>query len=210
MKNKNKTIMSIILNTIIFIIELLVLIKIAINKESLGIEYYTVESNLIALVSSALYVICSIVLLVGKIKNIPKFVKVLRYIETTSLFLTFFVVITILGQTTNLGYKTLLFTGNMLYQHTICPIISIISFIFFENYDFKGIKDITLAVLFTYLYAVVAIALNLLKIIEGPYPFLLVYKQPFYMSIIWLVVIMIIVNILAYILIKANRKFNKS
>ena len=43
--------------------------------------------------------------------------------------------------------------------------------------------------IFTIAYAIVFITLNILKVYEGPYPFLMVYKQPVYMSIVWFILI---------------------
>lgn len=64
-----------------------------------------------------------------------------------------------------------------------------ISFIFFEKHDIKGFKDNFRAIYFTIAYAVVFIILNILKVYDGPYPFLQVYNQPIYMSVIWFIVI---------------------
>lgn len=50
------------------------------------------------------------------------------------------------------------------------------------------------------------IVLNVLKIVEGPYPFLLVYKQPVVHSILWTVVILAITYAIALILKKVNGK----
>ena len=42
----------------------------------------------------------------------------------------------------------------------------------------------------TLIYALILMALNLMRVVEGPYPFLRVYEQPVYMSIIWVIVIL--------------------
>ena len=60
---------------------------------------------------------------------------------------------------------------------------------FFERHKINGLKDNFRAVYFTIAYAIVFITLNILKVYEGPYPFLMVYKQPVYMSIIWFILI---------------------
>ena len=81
------------------------------------------------------------------------------------------------------------FLESNLFYHTLCPIITFISFMFFESHKIKGIKDNFRAIYFTIAYAIVFITLNILKVYEGPYPFLMVYKQPVYMSIIWFILI---------------------
>ena len=52
----------------------------------------------------------------------------------------------------------------------------------------------------TIIYAAVMIVLNLLKVLRGPYPFLYVYEQPIYMSVIWAVAILALTYILGLIL----------
>ena len=76
----------------------------------------------------------------------------------------------------------------MAYHHTLCPILAIISYIFFENNKIKK-KDIPYTMIFTITYTIILIICNILHIIEGPYPFLLIYKQPVYMSILWILII---------------------
>ena len=81
------------------------------------------------------------------------------------------------------------FEGSNLFYHTLCPIITFISFMSFESHNIKGLKDNFRAIYFTLIYAAVFITLNILNVYEGPYPFLMVYKQPVYMSIIWFILI---------------------
>lgn len=58
----------------------------------------------------------------------------------------------------------------------------------------------------TLAYALAAILLNLCRIIEGPYPFLMVYAQPWYASVMWCIVILGIAGLLASgVLVLHNR-----
>ena len=50
-------------------------------------------------------------------------------------------------------------------------------------------KETLLATSFTGIYAFLFIILNILKIVDGPYPFLQVYKNGVYMSLIWFLLI---------------------
>jgi hypothetical protein len=147
--------------------------------------FYTEDSNLFALIVAILYVIY---LLKG---NIPNWLKKLKYIATGGLLLTFLVVIFILSPSYGPeGYYFMLLSGSMLYQHLLCPIISFISYFFFEPRIRLTNKDVIFAMLPTFVYASIIIVLNILKIIVGPYPFLMVYKQSIYMSILWLSIIL--------------------
>ncbi len=58
----------------------------------------------------------------------------------------------------------------------------------------------------TILYAAVAVTLNIAKVMDGPYPFLHVYEQPVYMSIIWFAAILGGAYFMAWLLLKANKK----
>ena len=153
-------------------------------------EYYTQLSNYFALCSAEIYLVFLIRNIKDKSKEIPKWVSILKYSATLSLLVTFLVVVFIL--TPYYGKDIIIwifFEGSNLFYHTLCPIITFISFMFFESHNIKGIKDNFRAVYFTIAYAIVFITLNILKVYEGPYPFLMVYKQPVYMSIIWFIII---------------------
>ena len=153
-------------------------------------EYYTQLSNYFALISAAIYVVFLLRNRKDKSKEIPKWVSILKYTSTLSLLVTFLVVVFIL--TPYYGKDIIIwifFDGSNLFYHTLCPIITFISFMFFESHKINGLKDNFRAVYFTIAYAIVFISLNILKVYEGPYPFLMVYKQPVYMSIVWFILI---------------------
>ena len=48
--------------------------------------------------------------------------------------------------------------------------------------------------------------LNVLCLVEGPYPFLMVYNQPILQSILWIIIIYAITYAIALILKKVNGK----
>ena len=63
----------------------------------------------------------------------------------------------------------------------------------------------------TAVYAVCSTTGNALKIMNGPYPFLRVYEQPLYMSVIWFVLILSLAYIIALVIYKISvfRKTDK-
>ena len=89
--------------------------------------YYTRNSNLILLVTSLIYVIW----LTKEDKETPKWLQTLRYMSVVSVALTLIVVLTILSWSAPGGLRHLLFHRAMFYQHLVCPVLAIISFIFF-------------------------------------------------------------------------------
>ena len=100
----------------------------------------------------------------------------------------------------------LLFQGPNLWQHTVCPLLSIVSFVFFEK-EVKLEKDQSLyALIPTFIYAVVTLILNFLRTITGPYVFLLVYEQSGWMTFLWMIIIGGIAYILAELLRRGNMR----
>lgn len=179
----NKRNISIILNILLVIFEIIGLIMYMNNNPYFDFSYYTQDSNLFALIIGIIYLIC---LLTHK-EN--KIVSVLKYISVLSLSVTFLVVIFILAPMYNFAYGWMLFHGDLIFFHNLCPIIAFISFIFFEEHNISGKLDNLRATYFTILYAIISTTLNIFGIIEGPYPFLMVHKNPVYMSVIWFLVI---------------------
>ena len=190
---KRKEIIALILNIVLVALSILGLILVSKQVDNLFL-YYTENSNILSLISSLLF---AIFLLIKKdIKHIPTWVCVLRYIGTCCLAVTFIVVVTILIPSNNANYlegaKHLLLEGSMLFHHFLCPIISFISFTVFEgNEKLNKNKTIWYALIPTFIYGIIFVTLNIVKVVDGPYPFLRVYRQPWYMSILWIFVIFI-------------------
>ena len=195
MNSKN---INIIINLVIAILEIIGFILVFSELGLTSFEYYTEDSNLLLLISSIIFLIY-----ISKNKELPKWFESFRFIAVVSTTLTLIIVLTVLSWTTDLGLYHLLFNGSMLYHHTLCPVLAILSFVLLEKYEtINTVKGLY----FTIICAVIMIILNVLKIVEGPYPFLMVYKQPIFHSILWTVVILAITYAIALILKKVNEK----
>lgn len=199
----NKRKISIILNIIIIIMEIVGLFYVFTTYKKAPIEYYTEDSNILSLIVSTIF----LVFLLRK-KEIPKYLKHLKYTNTICLTVTLLVVIFILAPMYNFDYGYLLFHNELLYHHLLCPVLSIITFIFFDDLGKLTIKDSIKGLSFTFIYAFILIILNLFKVVEGPYSFLKVYKQPIYMSIIWFVVIIGLAYFISFMVRKIHNKVN--
>lgn len=195
MKNRN---IQIIINIILIILEIIGFILVIQEFGLKTLEYYTEDSNFLLLVSS---IIILIYLLSDR--KLPSWLNGLRYVSIVSTTLTFIVVVTVLSWTTDWGLHYLLFEGSMLYHHTLCPLMALASFILLEKYDGLNVLH---GLTFTIIYAIIMISLNVLKIVEGPYPFLLAYNQPVAVSILWTVIIFAATYAIAFILKKVNGK----
>lgn len=169
--------LALIVNIIILVLELIAFGKSLFTEHSIAVEYYTNDSNIIALISSLLFII-----FYSKEKE---FVKDIRFVATSCLAVTFLVVIFVLCPMYNFNYKLLMFTDNFLIFHTIVPILSIFSYIALEDRSSKNY----LCLVFTIIYSIILVTLNILNLVKGPYPFLMVTTQNPLMTLLWGVII---------------------
>lgn len=193
----NKKKIALIINIIILTLTLLSFAKTFFQEHSIAVEYYTNDSNILALISSLLFII-----FYKKEKN---FVKDIRFLATSCLTVTFLVVIFVLCPMYNFNYKLLMFTDIYLVFHTIVPILSIFSYIVLEN----GSSKKYLCLIFTMIYAIILIILNILNLIKGPYPFLMVTTQNPLVTILWGIIIIGGSHIIEILVNRLNKKIKK-
>ena len=175
------------------------------------LEYYTEDSNLFALVACAVMAGFQVRYLKSG-KEIPHSVQMFKYMAAV-LSVTFIVVLAVLspmrGEGIN-GWFYMLFNKDFIFLHTLCPILTILSFVLFEKEPYLDAKSAFTATIPTLLYAIVLIILNVLGVVDGPYPFLRVMNQPVYMSFVWFIVIVGGAFFLALLLQKLNSIGRKS
>lgn len=204
---KKRQTASLILNSIIVAMEI---IGISISIKNHGIhllQFYTEDSNIFALFAYAACAVYTARSLRDGASTLPQWVKITKYMATCCLAVTFVVVICVLAPMagTN-GFRIMLLSGSMLYHHLICPVIALLSFIFLDTEPPLTRNHTYFALIPTGIYAAVTLTLNILKVMEGPYPFLYVYEQPVYMSAIWFAAIFGGAYLLAWLILLANKK----
>lgn len=182
--NKLKKFLAVIINISIIMMELYAFIVCLKNDGISCFKYYTQDSNLFLMFASIIYTIYAIT--DKDDKQSPHWITLLKYSATVCVSTTFLVVITILAPIMG-GYKVMVIDGTMKFHHLICPILALITFIFLEKHELNVKKDALLAMIFTVAYGIVAVSLNIFKIMDGPYPFLKVYEQSLLMSIMWVI-----------------------
>lgn len=174
--------------------------------------FYTLDSNIVAMISSFVYVAVSLWIQRKGEGNmgLPAWVHELRYVGTCTVALTLIVVLFILmPMYMRSGYGFAILTeGAQLYHHTLCPALSLVSFIFFEDNSALSKRSVRNPSYVTGIYAVILIALNLLKVLEGPYPFLFIYRNGPVASLIWAVVVFGIVAVSELLVLKAAKVFS--
>ena len=173
---------SIALSIIIIILEIIALI-VCYNSFGINLAYYTIDSDIFLLISTILYLIT--------INNVPKIVQLLKYSSTLSVFITFLVVVFVLYPMYDFNFQFMFLDGPNLYMHVLCPVLAIISFIFFDSNEIENsLKNNLRSLYFTIIYAIILISLNILNVVSGPYPFLKVNQQSPLMSLFWIVLIL--------------------
>ena len=141
--------------------------------------FYTQLSNLAATVSALLLVIL----------DQPTWVTVLRYVSTCMLVMTFLVTTCVLIPMGG-DPKKLLWSGNGLYHHVLCPIISTVSYVFAERHS----GMIWLPVAITLVYGMVMLYLNGIRKVDGPYPFFRVHNQSVAATVLWMTALMAVMT----------------
>lgn len=154
--------------------------------------FYTQLSNLVTAISAGCLVILG---------QLP-WITGLRYLSTCMLIMTFLVTTCVLIPMGG-NPQTLLWSGNGLYHHVLCPVISTIAYLFFEKHAAKSL--LWLPVVITLIYGVIMLALNGLQKVDGPYPFFRVRNQSPLATVLWIIVLLAaIAGISAIVLAVAN------
>ncbi len=147
--------------------------------------YYTQLSNIMATISTVL------LLLLGD----TQMVIAIRYLSAVMLLMTALVTVFVLIP---LGGdpKKLLFSGNGIYHHTLCPILFLILYIFTEGHPARSMA--VLPVVVTMIYGFVMLYLNYVQKVDGPYPFFRVRNQTVKATVIWFIVLFMAIVSLSF------------
>ena len=157
--------------------------------------YYTQWSNLLLLIVTVIHLYF---LLRERRKTVPAWVDRCWYYATCLTTVTFLVTVCILIPW--YGHpEFFLLQSNCLFQHLLCPIFAVVSLPFLRQMEKKDCK---LAVTPTLLYGIVFYSLDLAGILTAPYPFMKVHEQPWYMSILWFLVLLVVAYGVAVLLRK--------
>ena len=146
------------------------------GRKWMALVFYTQLSNMVTAISALLLVI------IGE----TPLVIVLRYLSSCMLVMTFIVTTCVLIPMGG-DPKKLLWSGNGLYHHVLCPIISTASYIIVEQHS----GMIWLPVVVTFIYGMIMLYLNGIRKVDGPYPFFRVHNQSVVATVVWMTVLMI-------------------
>ena len=169
--------------------------------------YYTQLSNVAAVIGSALFIAFRST---GNAR-LRTFVRGARYLSACGLTMTFLVVMCIFipfGDTPAM-ISRLLGHVNGFMHHLVCPVISVISYVWFEE-GVKTRKAILIPFIATAIYAFTVYALNFLRLAPAPYPFFEVYDHPVPELIAWFFGLMLLVAAIGTVIRLANLKLSKA
>ena len=164
--NNNKLKISIVLNILIVLLVLFATLIMfsgfrfmygsepVLESTRFGVfRFFTVDSNVFMGIVALAFVIEEVKLVKRKIYDLSRNMYILKLMSTTSVTITFLTVFLYLGPISDGGIVSMIQNSNLFF-HLIIPVISIITFIFFEKTDKLNLKDSSFGLIPTGLYAV--------------------------------------------------------
>jgi len=181
-----------IVNTIIVILEIIAFIHDCTVFGLSLFKWYTVDSNLLQLVVSALVVYYCL-------KNVPlpDSITLIHFISAVGLTVTFLIAAFVLAPEGGIRYY---FIENVApVNHLIGPALSVVSLLFLEKAKKQPLHIIIWPAVVSLMYGVVCLVLNALNLLEGPYFFLEVRKQPVTTIVMWFAIIAVLCLFLSFV-----------
>lgn len=184
--------MSVIVNIAVIILEIRGL-RISISDRKWRIfAYYTQISNIITLISSVVFIAAIATGTIaagtmaagsaaGAVAGIP---VTLRYLSSCMLTMTFLITLFVLVPM-GAGFRRMMLSGNGLYHHTLCPVLSVTSYILWEGHSDLWI----LPTILTFVYGMIMLYMNAKGKFDGPYPFFRVQSQSKAATVLWMAVL---------------------
>ena len=135
-------------------------------------------------------------------RELPLWLKRLKFISTSCLAMTFLTVVIILAPMyeDGNGWYIMLFTGSMLYHHFLNPVLAILSLVLFERLPRLPLGQVWWALVPTIIYGLYDLHGNITGTIDGPYPFMRVYDQTIQETLMWFAIILVTNLLYAFLL----------
>ena len=168
---------ALIANIIVIILELAGF-NVSRSRGLMMLIFYTQLSNLVTMISSVCYIISSD----------AAFTVTMRYLSTVMLVMTVLITLFVLVPS-GAGFSRMMLSGNGLFHHTLCPAVSITSYMLWERHSSMWMIPVAV----TLVYGIVLLYLNHAEIVEGPYPFFKVHQQSVRATVIWMTVLTILI-----------------
>ena len=180
-----RDIVAFIINLFIIAAELSVIIIKLPRSGPSAFRYYTLLSNLMGMAAGIVFMLSFF----SGFKRLVPAKTILRFYATCMLAFTFIIVTAVLtpmAMSVNMDPSFLYLGHDAFLQHLAHPVLSFVSFVFLEDNRTLKKKQPSIMLLLTLCYAVVLILLNAVRIVDGPYPFLQIYNNPVWVTILWI------------------------
>lgn len=179
-----------VVNIIIVVLEIIAFIHDCMVFGPALFKWYTIDSNILQMIVSA-----AIVYYCVKDTELPSKITLLHFISAVGLTITFLIAAFVLAPEGGIRYY---FIDNVApINHLAGPLLSVISLLFLEKTDKEPVSIIIWPAVVSLIYGLVCIILNMCHVLEGPYFFLDVNKQPSSMTMIWFGIIAVLCLTLA-------------
>ena len=181
----------VIVNMILMILEIIAFIH---DYTVFGLslfKWYTVDSNLLQLVVSALVLYYCL-----KGADLPDSITLLHFISAVGLTITFLIAAFVLAPEGGIRYY---FIENVApINHLIGPALSVVSLLFLEKVKKQPLHIILWPAAVSLIYGIVCLVLNALNVLEGPYFFLEIRRQPAGTIALWFATIAVLCLVLSF------------
>lgn len=192
----------VIVNTILIVLEIIAFIHDCMVFGPGLFQWYTVDSNLLQLVVSAFVVYYCL-----KDIDLPGYVTTLHFISAVGLTITFLIAAFVLAPEGGIRYY---FIENVApINHLIGPALSVISLLFLEKVKKQPVQIILWPAAVSLIYGMICLLLNAVNLLEGPYFFLEVRKQPAGTIAAWFAIIALLCLVFAFIYYRIKWRKNR-
>lgn len=158
-------------------------------------KFFTVDSNVLLAVASAILLVYEAMILFNKRKNIPKWMYITKFIAVSATTLTLLTTVLYLSPLVGKDFWKL-FLNNNLFFHLISPVLGIVSFIFFECEEKLEWKISFLSIIPMGIYSIYYIINVYTHLKDGKvdptYDFYYFASQGVFMSVVFVIVLLLI------------------
>ncbi len=173
----------VILHAILVILECIAAVYMLATEGLPVFRYYTVDSNIAQLIVSAFFLACFV-----RRKEIPAALTVMHLVCAVCLTITFLIAAFVLMPQSTFEYY---FLDNVApINHFLGPVLSVTA-LMLSREQIPKIAVIVPA-LVSLIYGIIALILNYVKVLEGPYFFLEVYSTPVSTIVMWFCIILVL------------------
>ncbi len=165
---ENKRGISLLLNLLVVALILIFLMPDIISDGISSFSHHHTWSCLMGLVSSVIYLIWGTAN--RNAAESPKWLRIIRYLAASALAMTFITSVTFISGAA--GYVETMIMDKGIIFRTLIPLLTVVSFAFFEPYAEIGTSFAFLNIIPTGIYFGIMAYLNMAGSIDGPYYFL--------------------------------------